>query len=940
MDLLGQAIDEAVAGAGRAVLLTGEAGVGKSRTSAAVTAAAEERGMTVLTGRAVRAVTPAPLRPLSQAVLSWLRANELPDTPELNAFRPALGRLAPQLAPADADRSSAEQATSLVLLGEGLLRLLTTIGGGDGVVLHVEDLHWADPETMVVLEYLADNLADSPVVLLTTTRPLPAPAQESMESLATRGALTMLTLAPFEDGAIEEMVRGCLGGDAPAEVSTFIRANAGGLPLLVEELLTGLATDGTLAQVGDDWRVDGPIAASVPQTFARTVQQRLGALPLEAQRVARAAALLGGGFDWSVLPVALEYDDVTVLDALRLLVAKQIVVSTAEGFDFRHALTREAVRAAMLPPEQAELAQRLSAGLAAPGTTADNAGIAELQELAGDPGGAARTWLLGAQAALGRGALATAREMLDRGLRLVPADSDTGLSLREVLVDVVSLAGDAAAGLRIGRELLEDLRSGGGEPARLAVVRLRMARSAWSSGRLDEAEDLLAGAAGYDEAGAAVLRAGIALGRFRHEEALTHARHALEVVGDDSPGVACEAWELIGRTERGHDVLRAEEAYEQGFRIAERHDLGHWRSRMLTELAALDTVARRPTEDRLLAARAVALETGAVATAAQIDWYLNIVRLRNHDVDGALTIVNASIEQMQRLQLPLLGPAYLLRGFAHGLAGKFDEMEADIAAGLAVDPTNIVLIAGEHAHTRAPVALAYARYEEARSEFALAMTWYRKHPGQLFTLRGAWALLETVLGDGPEAGDAARAEVRDGEQATTPATWFALRYADAVAAGRAGDGEAAARIFADAEWAMPGREPWIELHLRALVATAAARDGWGDPVTWFRQALDGMVEIGQTEAASATRAAMRDAGIPVPRKSKGPQRVPAHLQRIGVTAREYDVLELAVEGLTNAAIAERLFLSARTVEVHVGRLLQRTGSASRAELAAHLVEPD
>jgi DNA-binding CsgD family transcriptional regulator len=459
-----------------------------------------------------------------------------------------------------------------------------------------------------------------------------------------------------------------------------------------------------------------------------------------------------------------------------------------------------------------------------------------------------------------------------------------------------------------------------------------MARSAWSSGQLDEAEELLDGAAEYDEAGSAVLRAGIALGRFRHDEALGHARHALEVVGDDRPGVACEAWELIGRTERGHDVLRAEEAYEQGFRIAERHDLGHWRSRMLTELAALDTVARRPTEDRLLAAR-------AVATAAQIDWYLNIVRLRNHDLDGALVAVNAGIEQMTRLQLPLLGPAYLLRGFAHGLAGRFDEMEADIEAGLAIDPTNIVLIAGEHAHTRAPVALAYARYEEARSEFALAMTWYRKHPGQLFTLRGAWALLETVLGDGPEAGDAAREEVRSGEQATTPATWFALRYADAVAAGRAGDKDGAARIFADAEWSMPGREPWIELHLRALVAQAAARDGWGDPVTWFRQALDGMVEIGQTEAASATRAAMREAGIPVPRKSKGPQRVPAHLQRLGVTEREYDVLELAVEGLTNAAIAERLFLSARTVEVHVGRLLQRTGSASRAELAAHLVEP-
>jgi DNA-binding NarL/FixJ family response regulator len=128
----------------------------------------------------------------------------------------------------------------------------------------------------------------------------------------------------------------------------------------------------------------------------------------------------------------------------------------------------------------------------------------------------------------------------------------------------------------------------------------------------------------------------------------------------------------------------------------------------------------------------------------------------------------------------------------------------------------------------------------------------------------------------------------------------------------------------------------MEVHARVLVARAAAADGWGAPEQWFRQALDALVDYGQTEAASACRVAMREAGIAVPRRAVGSDRVPAHLQRIGVTAREYDVLELVVNGMPNKVIADRLFLSVRTVETHVARLLQRTGAPDRGALAAHL----
>lgn len=925
------AVDRAVDGAGSTVVLTGEPGIGKSRAAAELAAIARERGVAVLSGRAVRATTPQPLRPLSEALLAWLRREELPIDEDLQVFRPALGRLAPQLG----DPRGGEQATSLVLLGEGLLRLAAAIGRDHGALLLVEDLHWADHETLAVLEYLADNLVDLPVALVVTIRPHEgAAAQELVHALAARGAADVVALGTLDDDGVAAMVSACLGAEPPPEVTRFVRDNAGGLPLLVEELLTGLQGAGTLEPDEGGWRVTGPISTAAPDTFARTVEQRLLAQPADVQRVAQAATLLGPGFDAAVLPRALGYADGTVFGALRALVQQQILVSGPEGIDFRHAMTREVVRATMLPPEAAELAGRLAKAL---DEAAEPQLVAELHELAGEPELAAQLWLDGARGATERGALATAFDMLERGATLAEAGSEVDLQLREQAVEVRSLAGDNAETLRIGADLLERLEERGADPARLARVRLRMARAAWSGGDPDRAETLLDGCTAADPAEVALMRAGIELGRQRHVEALQWAEQALADAGEGRPEIVCEAQEVIGRAERGRNILRSESAYEAGFRIAEQHGLAHWRSRLLTELAGLDAARRRPTEERLHAARAAGVETGALSTVAQVDWHLFVVRMRYHRLEEAQQVIESCLDQLRRLRSPFLGPAHVMLALAHGLAGRDEEMEREMAAARAVDPDDVVVAAGEWGHLRGPVALARGRYDEARAHFGRAMARYREQPGLLFSLRGTWALLETVLGT-PEEGAAARDEVRDGEQATSPVNWLGLRFADAVAAGRAGDRATAEEVFADADWAMPGPEPWLEHHLRALVAGCAAADGWGDPALWFRRALEGMVEVGQTEAASATRAAMRAAGLPVPRRTPGADRVPPALQRLGVTAREHDVLELVVQGLTNQAIAERLFLSPRTVEVHVARLLQRLGASARTELAGRVDE--
>lgn len=927
------AMADAVASRGATVVLWGEPGVGKSRTVAALQAEAEQSGLVVLSGRSVRASTPTPLRPLSEALLAWLRRNELPVSAELDPFRPSLARLAPQLW----DDRAGEQATSLVLLGEALLRLAAAVGDGRGCLLVLEDLHWSDPETLAVFEYIADNVADVPLLVLATTRPGESTVtQQLVDALVTRGSAECLDLGGLDPASTDAMVEACLGGSAPPAVHDFVRANAEGVPLLVEELLTGMQDAGALVRGPDDaWQVAGPISAAVPETFARTVQLRLQAQSAVVQQVARTAAVLGSDFDWAPLGAALGIDDATVLQALRTLVDQQIVAAREQSFGFRHALTREAVLASLLPPERAELASRLAGAYARLDADIDQQTLAELFELAGDASQSAVAWHAAAVDALGKGALATALEMVNRAGDLVPADSDTGLAVRQTLLEVHALAGDSPAALQVGGSLVADLERSGAGADRLAPVRLRLARAAYAGGHWDAAADLLATIDGVDQAGTAVLRAGVALGRLRPDEAVAEARVALDTAGDRAD-IACEAWEIIGRAARGRDVLQAEEAFEEAYRIADQHGLGHWRSRILQQLGSLDLVGRRPTEGRLLAARTAALETGSLATAAVVDLQLNLLRIRYLDLDGAMTAADAAILLMTRLRLPSLGSAYLIRAMTHGLAGRLEEMESDLAEGLRIAPDDPELIAGKDAHVRGPVALARGRYDEAREAFAAGMEVYRLHPGLAFSMRGLWALLETVLGDG----SAARDEVRGGPQITSPHNWFALLYADAVALGREGRAEEAEQTFVDATWTHGGPEPWMEVHMRGLVARAAAADGWGEPELWFRQTLDGLVEAGQTEAASVCRAAMREAGIAVPRRAAGARRVPNHLQHLGVTSREYDVLELVAEGLTNQSIAERLFLSTRTVETHVARLLQRTGSAGRAQLSQYLRSPE
>jgi DNA-binding NarL/FixJ family response regulator len=118
------------------------------------------------------------------------------------------------------------------------------------------------------------------------------------------------------------------------------------------------------------------------------------------------------------------------------------------------------------------------------------------------------------------------------------------------------------------------------------------------------------------------------------------------------------------------------------------------------------------------------------------------------------------------------------------------------------------------------------------------------------------------------------------------------------------------------------------------VAEAAIEDGWGDPVTWLRAAL-AFFEAEKMESLARTcRSLLARAGDPTVRRHKAPEGLSEDLAALGVTRRELDVLQLLADGRPTREIAERLYLSPKTVERHISNLATKVGVAGRAQLVA------
>ena len=641
---------------------------------------------------ACRQTYPVPFRPFSEALLSHFRNQGLPDLPGLSPFRPALGRLLPEW------RTPGETTHEPpVVLAEGVVRLLTAVAGESAVLLVLEDLHWADQETLAVLEYLVDALRTQPVLCVATVRSEEASAAlRLLQGLMAARTATVLELDALATDDLGRMTAACLGSDdVPSGVVEYVRAWSDGLPFMVEEVLAGAVGAGALAWDGERWSFDTEAGPSLPVSFVDSVRGRLRGLGPEPARVLQVAAVLGRRFDWTLLPAAAQVSDLDVMAALRAGVDAQLLVAEPGAqFRFRHALTRDAVLDDLLPAERGLVSRAVLDAVEAahPGLPGQWCEVAAgLAERSGQHERAAALLLELARRSLAAGALGSAEQILDRA-RTATTDAALEADVDEVAAEVLALAGKTDQAIVVGSRVAHQLRVIDGPATRRTNAHLGVARAAVTACVWDIADEHLARArecaadAADDDLSARVdtVAAQSALGQGQPEAALPLAERALataESLGDHE--LACEALEVIGRCWRLSDAAASEKAFDRARVIAETHGLTLWRTRAMSELAWLDTLTGGGDE-RLRSARELALACGAWAIAAHLElahgqWYL--LRFR---MDESIARLRRSAELAERLGMPvLLAIAHASELLVQAVLGRADAVERSARAARA-----------------------------------------------------------------------------------------------------------------------------------------------------------------------------------------------------------------------------------------------------------------
>lgn len=882
LDVVRRLVADAAAGRGSLLLVVGEPDGGTSRFAREVAKLAGDSGLTVHTGRSVR--DGGTYRALTEAVLSLTRDPDLVQSPEVRPFRTALARLGPGLDDGDSAQSHRAWADGepdpTVVLGEGILRLLVAAGRPQGTALILEDLHQADADTVALVHFFAGAVGTLPVLVIVTTlagEPVRAPVADGLAQIL--GVVT-LRLPPPDD-------------DSPDE--------GGG-------------------QTGDH---------SGDQTGGQTgsVEERLAALDEPALRVIRAASVLGEP-DWTLLGPVTGLAEPAVIHALRTLTDARLLEPAEPAGElggqlrWRIASVRDVVLATVVPPERAAMARRAADALTARGRSADDQLAADLLVQAGDPDGA-RLLLRLARRDMARGALRSAAELVERA-------TAAGAPVQDIAADQVrllTLSGRVPEALAVGQASLDRLT--GDAHAELCFT---VARAAVDGRRWDEVHRLVERAGRPADPRTYVLDAEASFGAGDVERAAALADTGVTVAeAAQAPEFLCAALVVAGRSIGLAAPDRSAQLFRRAAQVAAEHGLLPWRVEALFALGLWELTGHRPT-DSLTEARALAVEAGLLGQVLSIDLIQAETRLSVDGPVAAEPLARSTAERARRLGLTgLAGLALTLAAAGRAMAGDLVGMDSRLAEAAALPDISLEVTAlGSGARCLPP--LVSHDLVEANRVLDSGMSLLLSHGSAAPTVHwGLWVLLRTIVADRDED---ARAFLRSAPVGRRESNRGGLAYADAVAAGRAGDAGAAEEHLRLAETLLAG-QPWWQRLLRLLTLESAVVDQWGDPVPMLRADLAAYQERGDEGFARTCRDLLRQAGAET-RRGRGDSTVPPGLRTLGVTSREMDVLRLVAEGRTNAEVADRLFLSPRTVETHVGNLLAKTGAPNRSALRAVL----
>jgi DNA-binding CsgD family transcriptional regulator len=916
------------------VLVGGEAGMGKTRLLAELIARSGEAGARVLRGQCAELEEAAiPLLPIIDA-LGELRDDAVP--------APAIAARAP---------STELLQRPVASMHAYVLDQLARASAAAPLLLALEDVHWADQSTLDLVAYLARRLRDERVLVVATYRSDEVDLRDGLRrflgELATAPIAQRLELAPLTLDETRAQVEGIVGAPVPADLVRAVFERAEGNPFFAEELVA--ATPG----------------GGLSPTLRDALLARIGALDPDARTVVRAAAAGGREVHHALLAEAAGLADPALSDALRAAVRHHVLMARDATFAFRHALLREVAYAELLPGERAQLHATFAAALERrPDVAGGNAAtvaaeIAHHRLEAGDRPRALAASVRAGDEAERIGALAEAARHHRRALELWDVVDDPE---RVAGVDRATLLGRAANAPAWTGQPAEAIRlvdaaialvDPVAEPVRAALLHQRRGMLLWQLGRggvedSERAVELIPAEPPSVERARALGGLGVILmlaGR------PARSRDACEAAVAVARAVGARVEEADALASLGDDLARLGDA-EAGLRSLQR-------SRAVASEANDSDVASRtaiPYSDilrrdgRLEEAFEVALAGAAEARRAGLEMREGFCQMNAAEAAFEL----GRWELVERLVGDVFArePTGVTLAFAHHLAGTLACARGDLAAAESH-------LAAHRDAVGAPIPPDYYALE-AEAELAL---WQRRPTvaaraaGDGVRLVAEDALrnaLFATLGLRAEADGAELARARRDSGAAEAARERATAF-HAIARERAGAaGHAALEASIEAELARaegrsdPARwdaaaRAWERRAAPYPAAYARWREAEAAPATGDRTAVAGPLRAAHATAVALGAAGLRDELEALARRARialgdtEPDHgdpVAATAAELGLTAREREVLDQLALGRTNRQIADELFISVKTVGVHVSHILAKLDAANRVEAAS------
>ena len=913
-------------------ILSGDAGIGKTRLLRDLLTAAEDAGVTVAVGHcAGEAGAGVPYLPFTE-VLAILWAKAPQQVAEAAARHPALGLLLPAL---EQPEPAAMGVTGPGRLAEAVHDCLCTVARSLRLLVVFEDVHWADDSSRDVLTLLLTRGFDAPLGMVVSYRSDDLhrrhPLQPTLAVWARLPEVTRLHLDPLPEVAMRELVRAL----SPADEDTVaaIAARAGGNAFFAEELVAS--------------------GAAVGPDLSRVLQSRFEQLDPTAQRVVRVIAVAGASISHDLLSSVSGLDGEELDAALRTAVDHHTLeLAPPDGYGFRHALVGEAVLDDMLPGERTRVHRAFAETLARHPEWAKASQRARHAAASGDVQGAVRASLEAGASAFAMGGY---REALTHYETVLGWLDDADARRSEVTV-LAARAAAAAGDVHRAAALLDDrIRHSApeapGRPGLLSAY-VMLARLAYDAvpdaqERAEEAVRLTEGERGRARAEALTALVQALADRQRDSEATEASEEALslaeEVSADD---LVTELRTILLSLEGGTSALELEATLLATVRsgampgptlVRAYHRLGA----IAQSRGELETARTRFTEGAAMAVRINRpwgpFESACAVRAAAISYELG-------DFDAALA------------QLDLPGPPFPQPGYAIQQAHRLLVLTARrlrVEPGLfeqgrpywTMDPYVAVVsvapqveLLGRDGDLEAAIALL------AEAVAVIDRQW---SPREQATIRLATVLIGVLADHAASADEATRQRylaladdyVHRAEQTTTdpqhPPGVESLAWLRRLAAERLRLSWRAAQPVSledlRAAWqaSVEGFDGYghcyEETRSRARLAEVLAAAG---QVTAAQDLVNEVREVAERLDSEPLRAMIARA-VPETHAVGGEE----------LTGREREVLELLALGRSNGQIGAHLFISVKTASVHVSHILAKLGARNRGEavaLARHL----